>query len=96
MLRCRHGAIIIDDTTCALCGAPTYTQAHLFCECPATQHARDKIYTHLTHKIARATNLATKQVQKRVKSCWTGTKQRSMPSPLMELTCVGFLTLEFR
>ena len=95
ILQHRYGDTIIDDITCPLCGSETDTVEHLLCECPTTQHARDKIYNQLVCTIARITNLTTKKIERRMRSCWRGTKKRSMASPLMELTYVGFLTLEF-
>ena len=96
LLQQRYGETIVDDITCPLCGSGTDTIEHLLCECPTTQHARDKIYNQLVCTIARITNLTTKKIERRVRSCWKGTKKRSMASPMMELTYVGFLTLEFR
>jgi hypothetical protein len=47
MLRSRYGDTIIDDITCPLCGSETDAVEHLLCDCPTTQHARDKIYNQL-------------------------------------------------
>jgi hypothetical protein len=88
----KYGASIIDDVTCPLCGGDKDTQKHLFCNCPCTQAARVQI----CEVIARGTNMATKRVRKKAKSCWEGATQNTMKSPLGELTYAGILPTTFR
>jgi hypothetical protein len=93
-----HGADVITDTTCPLCGGARDTQVHLFCHCPCTQKARDQIYGRFLRAVAAMANKTVARIKRVVRSCWDGAgdKHRLMMSTLGELTYVGFLPVEFR
>jgi hypothetical protein len=91
MLQSRYGETIIDDITCL----NRHTGAPILRMPCHTARKRQNIHTTGVQN-CKCHGPKDKENRKTGEIMLEGHEKKSIPSPLMELTCVGFLTPEFR